>query len=951
MKKIITLALLLFSLSLFAQITTQEDMARKEIEKRGLSETEVRSRLSAEGISLDSPEDAIKNQGKIKAILDEMEKEKKAGSAASQQSARSTEVPANRALMIERVEAEKRVTETEAERNQKEVMNTVDDRKIFGRSIFTDQPLEIFRTTDGARAPENYILGAGDIIRVTIFGPSQTDLLLEVNSQGFIQPAGLPKIFVQGMELSAARNLIIQRLSSYYTFNTNQISVTIQTVRTINVNIFGEVERVGGFNVSALNTALNALSAAGGPTEIGSIRNIELISGRKRRLIDVYAVMDNPGDMFQYDLQHNDIIYVPVAQKIVTLNGAVRRPMRYELKEAETLKDLIRFAGGLNVRAYPEIVTVQSIENGEEVIKEYNLREAMNGVVSVSLQDGDIINIRQISKTLERYVEIEGDGAIFYPGRYSLDQTPTLRSLVEKAELRSQAKTSSMFIERTREDEAKNMFVVNYDSLVKQNSDFDLQRLDVVRVFTEKRYSITDSIAVAGDVRQPFSKPYRFDQRLSIANALAFAGGTKPTATQQAYIFRKSIENPDKITHIPVHLVSDWDFELQPGDRLMVYNQALRERIPQLSVQGEVVEPFTTAFEPGISLTQVLKMAGGVTEKASRERIEVFRALIDETQGVSFDRIVLKVDEDMNVLQPAGFNLQPFDQVLVRSIPNYQMDRAVQISGQVFYPGTYPLESGRYRLSDLIKKAGGLLEQADKEFATIIRAHEGRGPIGVSLQKVLSNQGNDSFDPVLFEDDVITIRRFENVFSINILATRLGLAKRLAAQSKNLNEMDATYEYNEAELELLDQLRAPNLDPGRSAELLRQLNLQFLNKMDIDNNRELEIESRNFVYRGKRSANWYIKNYAGGYAPKADRGSVTVTLPNGQVKGTREYLWGLWRNYPDVVAGSEIALDYKPEKMPKPASEKTDWASLGSGIMQAVVSTLTLILFLQNVNN
>ena len=165
-----------------------------------------------------------------------------------------------------------------------------------------------------------------------------------------------------------------------------------------------------------------------------SVRNIELISGKKRRIIDVYAVMDKPGDMFQYDLQHNDIIYVPVAQKIVSLSGAVRRPMRYELKDGEGLQDLIRFAGGLRARAYPELVVISRIENGEEIIKEYNLREALENKVQVPLKDGDQIRIREIKKELERYVEIAGDSALFYPGRYALDQTPTLRALIEKAD-------------------------------------------------------------------------------------------------------------------------------------------------------------------------------------------------------------------------------------------------------------------------------------------------------------------------------------------------------------------------------------------------------------------------------------------------------------------------------------------------------------------------------------
>ncbi len=1046
MKQILSIALVACSLLLAAQTPAQESAARKEIEKRGLSESEVRSRLSAEGISLDSPEDALKNQGKIKSILDEMEKEKKGGSSSggsSSESTGSTVVPAARAAMMEREEAEDRATEEEADGEQRKVMATVSDRKIFGRGIFTDQPLEVFRTTDGSRAPDNYILGAGDLIRATIFGTSQVDLLLEVSTQGFVQPDGLPKIFIQGMELAQARRVLTQRLSSYYTFRSDQISVTIQTVRTINVNIFGEVERIGGFNISALNTALNALSAAGGPTEIGSIRNIELISGKKRRIIDVYAVMDKPGNMFQYDLQHNDIIYVPVAQTLVTLNGAVRRPMRYELKDGESLQDLLRFAGGIKAKAYPEIVSIQRVENGEEVIVEYNLREALDGKVNVPLFDGDVISIREISKSLERYVEIEGEGAMFYPGRYSLDQTKTLLGLLEKAELRAQAKTDVVFLKRISAlDGTSTLKVIDLDSLLLAGGDIDLQRKDVVKVFTKRRYAEvasisvegavrnpfdeeyhydhrltveqaldyagglkpgaaseafvyrrdlfdplkedviaidvieetdfalrpgdrltiysqrrymeTDSIKVMGNVREPFSRSFRSDHRMPLANALAIAGGLKPTASESAYVFRRNMANPLEITHIPVNLVSDWDFELEPGDRLMVYNQALRSRIPQLSVQGEVFDPFTTAFEPGMRLSQALKMAGGLTEKASRQRVEVFRAIIDESEGVRFERIIIEVDDDMNVLTPADFNLQPFDQVVARRIPQYDLDRTVQLSGQVYYPGMYPIETGRYRLSDLLKKAGGLTDEADKGFANIMRAHDGRGPIGVDLRKAMRNKGNDNYDPVLFEDDVITIRKFENVFSINLLATRMGFAKRLAKQATMRERQPDEFEYTESELVLLDKLQDENLQADSSIYLLRELNLEFMRKMERNTERELrqiELETPNYVFRGKRSAKWYIKNYAGGFAPDADQGSVTVTLPNGQVRGTREYVWGLFRSYPKVQPGAQIALNYKPEKPPKPQSEKTDWGSVASNLGQATVSAVTLFLLIDRVSN
>ena len=136
--------------------------------------------------------------------------------------------------------------------------------RIYGHSVFTDQTLDVFRKTDGSQAPETYILGAGDEIRITIFGASQTDLQLRINNEGYIQPEGMSKIFLQGMSIAQARELLVNRLSTFFTFRADQLSLTVATARTVLVNIFGETRITGGFTVSALNSALNAISAAGG---------------------------------------------------------------------------------------------------------------------------------------------------------------------------------------------------------------------------------------------------------------------------------------------------------------------------------------------------------------------------------------------------------------------------------------------------------------------------------------------------------------------------------------------------------------------------------------------------------------------------------------------------------------------------------------------------------------
>ncbi len=115
------------------------------------------------------------------------------------------------------------------------------------------------------------------MIHITIFGASQTDIQQKIGADGSIQPSGLSRIFLKGLTLEQARQVLAERLSKSYLFRPDQLAVTIITARTVLVNLFGEVNTPGGYTISALNTALNALSAAGGPSDIGSVRHIELI--------------------------------------------------------------------------------------------------------------------------------------------------------------------------------------------------------------------------------------------------------------------------------------------------------------------------------------------------------------------------------------------------------------------------------------------------------------------------------------------------------------------------------------------------------------------------------------------------------------------------------------------------------------------------------------------------
>ncbi len=400
--------------------------------------------------------------------------------------------------------------------------------EIYGHAIFTDQTLDFFTTTDAARAPEWYVLGSGDQVRITIFGVSQTDLLLEISDDGYVQPSGGSRIFLKGLTIREAESILRDRLSNNYTYASDEFSVTIKSARTITVNIFGEARARGGFTISALNTAFNALTAAGGPTMIGSVRDIQLIRDDERISIDVYKFMDNPEFQQNFDLRHNDIIFVPIAKKVVDLRGAVKRPMRYELTANEDLEDLIRFAGGVNFNTATDFIQLERIVNGEPTLMEFNLSEVLSGTLSIDVQDGDIFRVREIGRELDKFVSIEG--SVYFTGQYSLVDRPTLKALLEKAELRPQAKTDKIFVERLQNDNSVRVIPVELENLLNSNDDFKLQERDRVLIFNQERYRNVATLTVSGMVKSPFQRPLPFDERITLEEALELAGGLQPIA-------------------------------------------------------------------------------------------------------------------------------------------------------------------------------------------------------------------------------------------------------------------------------------------------------------------------------------------------------------------------------------------------------------------------------------
>ena len=901
MKKILTaIACILLSLTALAQSANMLSMARAELSKRGLEENEVRARLMEEGIDVDSipPTEYAAYQSRVMDVINKMQAEKAATTAAVTQAAPSaaagTEIIAAAAseamtpnefpqTTLGEAAAEEALERTLEENN----VSPTAGSDIYGHSLFTGKSMDVFRTTDGAQAPETYVLGEGDEVHISIFGGSQTEIHQRIGADGSIQPAGSTKIFLKGMPLGQARKAIISKLAQHYSFRQDQIAVTITTARTLSVSIYGEVGVQGGFTLSALNTAFNALAAAGGPTAMGSIRNIQRSRAGKTSTLDLYKYMKGEIKDVPYDLQNNDVLFVPVAKKIVRIEGAVKRAMRYELVEGETLKDLLEYAGGLQDNAYTEYAQIERRENGELRIIEFDLSKVVSGSQKVALAAGDIVRIKTADRPMENYVSISGD--VYYGGSFDFQNNKSLKALIDRATPRYTARMDYVFVERTRPDETVEVLTVPFPG-VNGNPDFQLQERDAVRVLEQASYRDTGTISVSGQVRNPFSRDFGLNDRMTVGQAVEYAGGLRPTVYPVAYIFRTDLTNPVKKEYIPISLEKDGETLLQPGDELRIYDNSTYTNIGELRVSGAVKNTVNISYDPSVSLHDLLTMAGGFTVGASYEMVQVFRMNISQKDEVRFDTVMVPVDEDYNPVDPS-FTLQPYDHVVVRMTPNFTHGRTVEINGRVKFPGVYVIEDNRTLLSDVLKMAGGLLDDASP-YSTLFRTFNGRGNISVNLKDVKKHLGNNAFDPIVMDGDVVNVIRMENTVTIRELGTRMA-------------------QYVPA---------------------------------------DFSSTQKTLVYQGGRSAKWYIDNFAGGLVRTADRRSLTVTLPNYQTVGTKRFL-GI-RIYPKVEPGSTVTVTIdqeKKEKIEKP-KEKVDWERLASSTLSSLTSITSMILLIERLN-
>ena len=511
--------------------------------------------------------------------------------------------------------------------------------EVFGRDIFRNKRLN-FAPSENLATPRNYKLGPGDEVIIDIFGANQTTLRSVISPEGSINVDILGPVYLNGMSIEDANAYLKKKLASIYAGikrdgESSDIRLSLGQIRSIQINVMGDVTYPGTYSLSSFSTVFHALYSAGGIKEPGSLRNIIVNrNGRNIATVDVYDFLMNGNRSGDIRLEEGDVILVPSYKTLVKVNGKVKRPMFFELKEGESLANLIEYAGGFAQGAYTSNITVV-----RQTGKEYEVCTVNEMDRKIfQMRNGDDVEVGELVSRFKNKISIKG--AVYRSGIYQLDgETNTIKALINKAEgLMPDAFTNRGILNRERDDRSLEMLSVDIEGILK---------------------------------------------------------GTVP------------------------------DVALRNNDELYIPSKYDLSDAGTLTISGEVADPCTIVYAENMTLEDLIIRAGGLLESASLARVDVIRRVKNANATVAAEEISkmfsFSVKDNYVIEGENGFKLQPYDEVIVRRSPSYNNSRYVNITGEINFPGKYPLTKREERLTDLLEKAGGVTDYAYLKGARLVR--------------------------------------------------------------------------------------------------------------------------------------------------------------------------------------------------------------------------------------
>lgn len=717
---------------IFQNVTSVDQMSDADVEK-------IRQQMQANGISNDQAEQMALAKGVSPAEWAKLQV-RLAKSSTATPTNKTTAEPTTMPQSVRQVE-----------KSDYQIYQKGPSSNVFGASFFNTPSLS-FEPNLRVATPVNYILGPDDELVINVSGYQETNIKTSVQPEGTIFIPQVGSINVTGLTIDEATARIRDKMSqtAYPSIKSglSKLIISLSKIRSIHITVIGAA-KPGNYLTSSLATVFNSLYQCGGPGDINTYREIELIRNNKvYQKIDIYQFLTKGDQKGNVQLKENDVINFPVYKKRVTISGQIKRPGIFELKEGETFGDLLYFAGGYTDKAYKATIKVKQVTDTERKIKDISKSE----ISTYQPANGDEFQVDAILERFENAVSIAG--AVYRPGEFELTPGITVKSLIQKAGgLQENVFNDRAILTRTHNDGTKENITFNLGRLMNNNEpDIPLVKNDVITIATINEFKNDYTVSITGEVKRPGSFPYR--ENLSLKDMFFLAGGfTDAASSYHVEIGRRIIgerlTNTDSIAKVfDINIekglqIENNKFVLLPYDVITVRRNPGYVEQKTVTIDGEVNFPGSYTIESKKEhVSDLLRRAGGLTPLAYSKGIFLVR---NNTQMRSPQQETAKViqtsikDTSAKVIEDISrnnfripINLQ---QVLTRpgSIEDYVLengdeiqvlktDPLVKVSGEVLSSTKTGYVAGK-TLGYYISQAGGTTDNARRSKIYVLYAN------------------------------------------------------------------------------------------------------------------------------------------------------------------------------------------------------------------------------------
>lgn len=623
-------------------------------------------------------------------------------------------------------------------------------KKIFGRNIFSNKQLS-FEPNLNIATPANYRLGPGDEVIVDIWGASQNTIQETISPDGSILVEGLGPVYLSGMTVKEANNYLQSELKGIYSSvfdGETSIKLTLGQIRTIQVNVMGEVENPGTYTLSSFSTVFHALYQSGGMNDIGTMRAVKVYRNNQLLVtLDVYDCILNGAMAQDVRLMDDDVIVVGTYDCLVNVAGKVKRPMYYEMKRNENVGKLLEFAGGFTGDAYTKSVRLVRKSGREYQI--FNIEEL--DFNSFQLMDGDSLNIDSVLPRFSNMVEIKG--AVYRPGMYQIgNRVTTVGELIQAADgTMGDAFLNRAVLHRKREDLSLEVISVNVKGILSgEVSDVHLRNEDVLMIPSINDIQEDRVISIHGEVAFPGT--YVYAANTTLEDFILQAGGLKEAASTARVDVARRIKNSGAMKSnnetaqtFSFSLVDGFvvqgesGFVLEPFDEIYVRRSPGYYEQQNVKIEGEILFPGTYALtKKNYRLSELITASGGLTDEAYIRGARLERQMTTEEQvrmkaalrmsklgndSIDIDKLDLGTTYNVGIeLDKALANPGSEIDVVLREgdrivVPQYL--NTVKINGEVMYPNTVSFIEGK-KVKHYIEQSGGYTSNAKKSQAYVV---------------------------------------------------------------------------------------------------------------------------------------------------------------------------------------------------------------------------------------